>query len=59
MKKVSGIDVYQKEDITKKIMKSTSIDVYVYDKELKRFDFITNVYEDESGDFIIEIGGDA
>lgn len=56
---MDGIMAYEKKDVENKLTKSNAKKIFVYDKEFNAFNYITNVYEDDQGDFIIEIGGDA
>lgn len=52
-------NIIQKKDIEKIITECNAKNIFVYDKEFKSYDYITNIYEDKEGDLIIEIGGDA
>lgn len=51
--------IMKKRDIEKIITNCNAKNIFVYDKEFKSYDYITNIYEDKEGDLIIEIGGDA
>ena len=57
--KNNNISIMQKKDIEKIITNCNAKNIFVYDKEFKSYDYITNIYEDNEGDLIIEIGGDA
>lgn len=52
-------NIIQKKDVEKIITECNAKNIFVYDKEFKSYDYITNIYEDKEGDLIIEIGGDA
>lgn len=55
----NGIQAFEKEDVEKCIKKSKAKNIFVFDEEFNRHDYITDVYEDGEGDLIIVIGGDA